>query len=201
MWIADIHMNTTAVTLTVLTIFTQRNSSLRGKLNTRWRQSWCCDVWSWRIIERSHWISCRYRYFNCSRPLWAKAKQNQAQTGDARPHVLVFHCEFSSERAPRLARFLRNYDRSVNVYPSLHYPEIYLLKDGYKEFYRVMKVSRLLLGYAVRVVCVVLFNDFIAFVISLKSTWRWFEKIGFNIHWDISGFLCQKSVLEVIRTN
>lgn len=79
------------------------------------------------------------RYFNCSRPLWAKAKQNQAQTGDERPHVLVFHCEFSSERAPRLARFLRNYDRSVNVYPSLHYPEIYLLKDGYKEFYRVMK--------------------------------------------------------------
>uniref|UniRef100_A0A1I8ISZ8 M-phase inducer phosphatase n=1 Tax=Macrostomum lignano TaxID=282301 RepID=A0A1I8ISZ8_9PLAT len=46
--------------------------------------------------------------------------------------VLIFHCEFSSERAPKLARFLRQTDRECNAenYPILHFPEVYLLKDG-----------------------------------------------------------------------
>ena len=34
-----------------------------------------------------------------------------------------------------MARALRSKDRSVNRYPHLHYPEIYVLKDGYKNFY------------------------------------------------------------------
>lgn len=52
-------------------------------------------------------------------------------------HIVVFHCEFSSERGPKLSRFLRNHDRqcNTNVYPALHYPEVYLLHGGYKEFY------------------------------------------------------------------
>lgn len=35
------------------------------------------------------------------------------------------------------SRFLRNNDRLRNEssYPALHYPEIYLLHNGYKEFY------------------------------------------------------------------
>lgn len=35
------------------------------------------------------------------------------------------------------SRFLRNNDRSRNehAYPALHYPEIYLLHGGYKEFF------------------------------------------------------------------
>lgn len=35
------------------------------------------------------------------------------------------------------SRFLRNNDRSRNesAYPALHYPEIYLLHNGYKEFF------------------------------------------------------------------
>ncbi|XP_068115491.1 M-phase inducer phosphatase 1-A-like [Hyperolius riggenbachi] len=49
--------------------------------------------------------------------------------------VLVFHCEFSSERAPKLCRALRNMDRKENVYPHLYYPELYLLQGGYREFY------------------------------------------------------------------
>ncbi|MGH0139799.1 UNVERIFIED_CONTAM: hypothetical protein FKN15_070110 [Acipenser sinensis] len=49
--------------------------------------------------------------------------------------LLIFHCEFSSERGPRLCRFLRKIDRNLNVYPQLFYPEIYILKGGYKEFY------------------------------------------------------------------
>ncbi|XP_053120038.1 M-phase inducer phosphatase 1 isoform X2 [Hemicordylus capensis] len=49
--------------------------------------------------------------------------------------IIVFHCEFSSERAPRMCRFVRERDRLGNEYPSLHYPELYVLKGGYKDFF------------------------------------------------------------------
>ncbi|XP_058143467.1 M-phase inducer phosphatase 2 [Dasypus novemcinctus] len=49
--------------------------------------------------------------------------------------ILVFHCEFSSERGPRMCRFIRERDRAANDYPSLYYPEMYILKGGYKEFF------------------------------------------------------------------
>lgn len=56
---------------------------------------------------------------------------------DRRKNILVFHCEFSSERGPNLSRYLRKLDRMHNkdIYPYLHYPEIYLLDGGYKSFY------------------------------------------------------------------
>ena len=52
-------------------------------------------------------------------------------------NIIIFHCEFSSERGPKLSRFLRNNDRerNTNQCPVLEYPEIYLLHNGYKEFY------------------------------------------------------------------
>lgn len=49
--------------------------------------------------------------------------------------LVVFHCEFSSERGPRMCRFVRERDRSLNEYPNLHYPELYILKGGYKDFF------------------------------------------------------------------
>ena len=49
--------------------------------------------------------------------------------------VLIFHCEFSAERGPRMMRFLRSVDRSFNDYPKLRYPEIYLIEGGYNKFY------------------------------------------------------------------
>lgn len=54
--------------------------------------------------------------------------------------LLVFHCEFSSERGPRMCRFVRERDRVLNEYPNLHYPELYVLKGGYKDFFPLHKV-------------------------------------------------------------
>uniref|UniRef100_A0A452IEQ3 M-phase inducer phosphatase n=1 Tax=Gopherus agassizii TaxID=38772 RepID=A0A452IEQ3_9SAUR len=53
-----------------------------------------------------------------------------------RSSVLIFHCEFSSERGPQLCRSLRRMDRDANRYPELWYPELYVLRGGYKEFYQ-----------------------------------------------------------------
>ncbi|NXG45177.1 MPIP2 phosphatase, partial [Psilopogon haemacephalus] len=49
--------------------------------------------------------------------------------------IVIFHCEFSSERGPRMCRFVREKDRACNEYPNLHYPELYVLKGGYREFF------------------------------------------------------------------
>eukprot|EP00092_Neocalanus_flemingeri_P025046 GFUD01027161.1.p1 GENE.GFUD01027161.1~~GFUD01027161.1.p1 ORF type:complete len:689 (-),score=173.90 GFUD01027161.1:484-2550(-) len=55
-----------------------------------------------------------------------------------RRNILIFHCEFSSQRGPDFYMKLREKDRQLNkdVYPGLHYPECYLLHLGYKEFYK-----------------------------------------------------------------
>ncbi|XP_076363993.1 uncharacterized protein LOC143253672 isoform X2 [Tachypleus tridentatus] len=52
-------------------------------------------------------------------------------------HIIVFHCEFSSERGPALYKFLREMDRQANkeCYPQLYHPEMYILDGGYKAFY------------------------------------------------------------------
>lgn len=55
--------------------------------------------------------------------------------------LLVFHCEFSSERGPRMCRFVRERDRVINEYPNLHYPELYVLKGGYKDFFPLHKME------------------------------------------------------------
>ncbi|XP_044789724.1 M-phase inducer phosphatase 1 isoform X4 [Bubalus bubalis] len=54
---------------------------------------------------------------------------------DGKRVIVVFHCEFSSERGPRMCRYVRERDRLSNEYPKLHYPELYVLKGGYKEFF------------------------------------------------------------------
>ncbi|XP_049641970.1 M-phase inducer phosphatase 3 isoform X2 [Suncus etruscus] len=49
--------------------------------------------------------------------------------------IIVFHCEFSSERGPRMCRSLREEDRALNCYPALYYPELYILRGGYRDFF------------------------------------------------------------------
>ncbi|XP_037097876.1 M-phase inducer phosphatase 2 [Syngnathus acus] len=55
--------------------------------------------------------------------------------------IVMFHCEFSSERGPRMCRYVRERDRSMNDYPKLHYPELYVLKGGYKEFFPLFQMQ------------------------------------------------------------
>ncbi|RXN24859.1 M-phase inducer phosphatase 1-like protein [Labeo rohita] len=60
--------------------------------------------------------------------------------------LLVFHCEFSSERGPRMCRYVRQRDRFLNEYPNLHYPELYILKGGYKDFFPLHKMVKAMNG-------------------------------------------------------
>ncbi|KAM4029065.1 M-phase inducer phosphatase 1 [Anomaloglossus baeobatrachus] len=53
--------------------------------------------------------------------------------------IIIFHCEFSSERGPRMCKFVREKDRDLNEYPRLHYPELYILQGGYKDFFQKCK--------------------------------------------------------------
>ncbi|XP_062587537.1 M-phase inducer phosphatase-like [Saccostrea cucullata] len=66
---------------------------------------------------------------------------NKNNTDSDKRNILIFHCEFSSERGPKKCRLLRNKDRELNKenYPFLKFPEIYLLHNGYKEFYATNK--------------------------------------------------------------
>jgi len=52
--------------------------------------------------------------------------------------VVIFHCEFSSQRAPMTLRHMRKLDRIANWenWPSLYYPELYLLHGGYHLFFQ-----------------------------------------------------------------
>ena len=51
--------------------------------------------------------------------------------------VFVFYCEFSSERAPRMWRHVRNLDRRDHVasYPALAFPHAFVLQHGYARFH------------------------------------------------------------------
>lgn len=49
---------------------------------------------------------------------------------------IIFHCEYSHDRSPKVMNLFRNYDRESNKYPNLSFPNIFLLEGGYKEFYK-----------------------------------------------------------------
>ncbi|KPP77831.1 hypothetical protein Z043_102717, partial [Scleropages formosus] len=100
------------------------------------------------LVERTLVIDCRYPYeFEGGH---IKGALNLHQEDEVERYLLkkpitpsspdkrvllIFHCEFSSERGPRMCRFVRERDRMLNQYPALFYPELYVLKGGYKEFF------------------------------------------------------------------
>jgi M-phase inducer tyrosine phosphatase len=68
-------------------------------------------------------------------------EQLSSQLFDVEPTskaLLIFHCEYSAHRAPIMAKFIRNKDRTVNAeqYPRLTYPETYILDGGYSSFFK-----------------------------------------------------------------
>ncbi|XP_052770954.1 M-phase inducer phosphatase-like [Mya arenaria] len=91
-------------------------------------------------------VDCRYPYefegghIRGAVNLYTKDEVNsllQTPLSNDKRHVLIFHCEFSSERGPKMYRFLRAQDRMLNSerYPRLNFPEVYLLHGGYKAFF------------------------------------------------------------------
>lgn len=48
---------------------------------------------------------------------------------------IVIHCELSSHRGPKLYDMIREYDRNKHIsqYPSLSFPDLFLLDGGYKK--------------------------------------------------------------------
>ncbi|CAC5380780.1 STG [Mytilus coruscus] len=96
------------------------------------------------VINSYRIIDCRYPYeFEGGHIEGAENRYSHAsilellQQPTTEKQILVFHCEFSSERGPKMMRFLRSKDRELNKenYPALNYPEVYLLDDGYKSFF------------------------------------------------------------------
>lgn len=95
--------------------------------------------------DRIHIVDCRFEYeyngghidgalnFNNKEELTEKLFDD----GSSSSTLLIFHCEYSELRAPRMAKFVRNRDRAVNdyQYPRLSYPEMYILDGGYSKFF------------------------------------------------------------------
>lgn len=103
------------------------------------------------FIEQCVVIDCRYPYeydgghikgainLHMEQDLEDYLLKSPIQSHSSKRVVVIFHCEFSSERGPRMCKFLREKDRDQNEYPSLYYPELYILAGGYKEFFAKFK--------------------------------------------------------------
>ncbi|NXD29601.1 MPIP1 phosphatase, partial [Spelaeornis formosus] len=99
------------------------------------------------FIKQCVIIDCRYPYeyegghikgainLHMEEEVEAFLLKKPIQPSENKRVIVVFHCEFSSERGPRMCRFVREQDRLSNEYPNLHYPELYVLKGGYKDFF------------------------------------------------------------------
>ena len=88
--------------------------------------------------------------------------ENKTEFNPDKRRIMIFHCEFSSERGPRMYNLFRSMDRNKHSYPKLIWPEIYLLKGiftsvpgtltktyfqgGFKEFWDVYKDDSSLFG-------------------------------------------------------
>ncbi|KAH9272122.1 hypothetical protein BASA83_005713 [Batrachochytrium salamandrivorans] len=96
-------------------------------------------------IDTFHLVDCRYKYEYTGGHIASSCNVTSVQDLDHyfqtppknNKTVIVFHCEYSAQRAPQMALHFRSMDRNINAmeYPKLHYPHIYVLSGGYREFY------------------------------------------------------------------
>ena len=90
-------------------------------------------------------VDCRYPYefdgghirgaTNVYEPTEMASLLRQLQ-GKGTQVAIVLHCEYSTQRAPRMFRHVRNSDRKAHMadYPRLTFPHVYVLSGGYKAF-------------------------------------------------------------------
>lgn len=95
--------------------------------------------------ESVHVVDCRYPYeyqgghiigaVNIYDP-FTLASLLRSMVSQGGSTIIVLHCEFSSQRAPRMFRHIRNSDRMAHIadYPRLTFPHLYVLQGGYKAF-------------------------------------------------------------------
>lgn len=93
-------------------------------------------------------IDCRYNYEYDGGHIRGAINANTtellfnllfAQKNKERQVALIFHCEFSQNRGPELAGYVRDTDRKLNInrYPELFYPDLYIIDGGYSKFYEM----------------------------------------------------------------
>lgn len=103
----------------------------------------------YNIIEKKYQadytvIDCRFDYEYDGGHIKDAVNINDVETlkrkmPSLKNQILIFYCEFSSVRAPKMAQYLRNYDRFSSAYPTLNFPEIYVLEGGYNKFYEMFR--------------------------------------------------------------
>lgn len=102
------------------------------------------------LYDRHVVVDCRFEYeyqgghIDGAININSKERLEEVLMASASPNeriLLVFHCEYSAHRGPRMAMHLRNLDRQVNTnrYPLLHYPDIVILTGGYSKFFESCK--------------------------------------------------------------
>lgn len=90
-------------------------------------------------------VDCRYDYEHDGGHLPGAVSVNQHDAlrrlfvslgqRDGDPPVLVFHCEFSQNRAPKAFGAFRALDRAANDYPTLSFPQMFIMDGGYQAFF------------------------------------------------------------------
>jgi len=63
-------------------------------------------------------------------------KLSEMEFSFSKKKKIIFHCEFSQSRGPKMYNLLRSFDREINFknYPKLTFPDIHLLEGGYSLF-------------------------------------------------------------------
>ena len=115
-------------------------------------------------VDEFHLIDCRYPYEYHGGHITGAVNITTIDLIDkfftppsSKKVVIVFHCEYSIQRAPQMYKLLtralhfRGRDRKLNEleYPKLCYPDLYILKGGYRSFFSAESTKSLCqpLGY------------------------------------------------------
>jgi len=59
--------------------------------------------------------------------------------------LIILHCEFSEKRGPECYRLMKKIDGLFNKNIKKFYPELYVMKGGFKKFVQIAPVSHQLL--------------------------------------------------------